>query len=52
VREWRDVVLSDVGVSLPRGGSTKILPVFVFDAAGSGEAWGLGRRGQVPRPSP
>jgi len=38
VREWKDVVLSSVGVTVEAGRSegVHVLPVFVFDVAGSG----------------
>lgn len=44
VHEWREVVLSDVGAAALQGRTegVHVLPVFVFDAAGAGEAGGCG----------
>ena len=41
MREWRDVVLTDVGSGGERKG-VRIIPVFVFDAGGVGEPNGAG----------
>jgi hypothetical protein len=43
---WRDTVLTAVGASPSdaEARNTRVIPVFVFDAAASGEAWTLGAR--------